>query len=121
MPRLRLLADSARSQASGAAGQDNFGNLVFDCGAGEVVPVVLDATGWAGADSVASSAWVSDDGAALSSRTLAGKVASCNAYVPGDQVYSGRAWRVTNTLTLNTGAVRKTTVWLRSQARERID
>ena len=82
--------------------------------------MVLDATGWAGADSIASSDWVADDGAALSSRTLAGKVASCNAYVPGDLVYTGQAWRVTNTLRLGSGAVRKTTVWLKSQARETV-
>lgn len=113
MPRLRLLADTAIAQASAQAGQDSSGNPIFDVGEGDVAPIVLDATGWAGADSIASSEWESLDGATLSSRALSGAVASCAAYLPdGDESY-----RVRNTLTLSTGAIRRTTVWLRAQAR----
>lgn len=119
MPRIRLLADNARSQASGASGQDHAGNYVFEAGRGELVAVNIDATGWAGADTIASSAWTSEDGATLSSRTLSGRVASCNAYVPGeDPIAEPRAYRITNTLTLGIGPIRKTTFWLKAGTRD---
>ena len=42
MPRIRLLADNARSQASGASGQDHAGNYVFEAGRGELVAVNIE-------------------------------------------------------------------------------
>jgi hypothetical protein len=116
VPRLRLLADLAAAQASGVSAYDPDGNSVYDVAPGNLIPVNLDATGWAGADSVASSAWESADGATLSSRTLSGSVASCNAYIPDDAVRRS-AYRVRNTLTLSTGPTRSTTVWLRAVSR----
>ena len=82
MPRLRLLADAASGQASGISGAAVDGDLEYDVASGDVVPVVLDATGWAGADSVTGSDWDATPGVTISFPALAGNVASCNAYVP---------------------------------------
>lgn len=112
MPRLRLLADLATGQASGISGADAAGNPVFDVSAGDLVPVRLDAVGWAGEDSVTGSAWEADSGATLSAQVLSGSVASCQVYLPTD-AGSRRAYWVENTMTLDSGPVRKTRVWLR--------
>lgn len=118
MPRLRLLADVADSHGTAPAGADRAGNWVFDVGAGEVVPLVFDAVGYVGnGDTIASSDWDGDDSLTISARTLAGNVASCLVAVPeGGQVWPG-THRVRNTLTLSSGRVRRTAVWLRAQSR----
>lgn len=113
MPRMRLLADLAAAPGSAINGSDANGNPVFDVAPGDLVPVVLDATGWAGADSVASSAWESADGLTLSAQVLTGATASCAAYVPDGN--NRQAYRLHNTLTLSSGPVRRTLVWLRAR------
>ena len=117
MPRLRLLADLAQAQASGLSGIGADGAPVYDVAPGELVPLVMDATGWAGGDSVTGSDWDADADVTLSARALTGAVASCQALVPD----TGGNWRggywVRNTLTLSTGPVRKTLVWLRAADR----
>ncbi len=117
MPRLRLLADNALADGTSASGQDDQGNPVFDAGVGENVVINLDASGYAGADTISTSVWDSPDSVTISGATLAGKVASCRALVPDDSVARGLYYRVRNTLTLSTGATRKTTVWLRAMGR----
>lgn len=112
MPRLRLLADLATAQASGISGADADGNPIFDVAPGDLVPVRLDATGWAGADSVTGAAWDASDGAVLSARVLSGPVASCQVFLP--ESGARRAYRVDSTLTLSSGPIRKTTMWLRA-------
>jgi len=113
MPRIRLLADLAIA-TPGTMGADDDLNPVYNVPPGELVPVVLDATGWAGADSVTGSDWAADNGLTLSSRTLSGTTAKCNAYVP-EQLWRERPYRLQNTLTLDTGVTRKTTLWLRAR------
>jgi hypothetical protein len=118
MPRLRLLSDSSRSTASEASGIDSQGNHIFDVGFGDVVQVRLDATGWAGGDSVTGSEWSSPDSVALTVPTLTSPVASVLAGVPGDAAPAWvRGFRVLNTLTLDSGRVRRSLVWLRAQNR----
>ena len=114
MPRLRLLADLATANGSAIDGATWNGEPIFDARQGDVVPVVLDATGWAGGDSVTGSTWDSSDGVALSARALNGNVASCAAYVPEQGWWGRQAYRVRNTMTLANGAVRRTTIWLRA-------
>lgn len=116
MPRLRLLADSSLD-AGAIGGEDRSMNPVYDVGAGEVVPVVLDATGWAGSDTVSSSEWEAPDGATISARQLSGAVASCNVFVPDEIIGSRVSYKIRNTLTLGGGALRRTTVWLRAMSR----
>ena len=102
--------------ASAPSGEDVAGNPIFDVGSGDLTAINIDATGWAGADSIASSAWDSPDGLAISSRALSGAVASCAAALPADD-WGKSAYRVRNTLTLVSGPIRNTTVWLRAQGR----
>lgn len=116
MPRLRLLADLAQAQASGLSGVGADGAPVYDVAPGELVPLTMDATGWAGGSTVSASDWDADSGVTLSAKTLAGAVASCQAFIP-DTADRRAAYWVQNTMTLSTGPVRKTLVWLRAADR----
>lgn len=116
MPRIRLLADNAMSLATGLSGQDASGNPVFDAAAGETIPVVIDATGYVGSDSIAASAWSAVDGGTVAGEATAGNAVSCRFAVPSDAVM-GAMYRVRHTLTLTGGPIRKTTLWVRTAAR----
>ena len=85
----------------------------FDVKPGDAVPVVLDATGYVGiGDSIASSDWTASDSAGVSSRAVNGAVASCVVAVP-EVSWRGDYW-VRNKLTLTSGPVRNTVIWLRA-------
>lgn len=116
MPRIRLLADLASANGSAIDGAALDGAPAYDVAPGMMVPIVLDATGYVGMDSIVSSGWDSSSSVALSSRAINGNTVSCNAYVP-DTWADDHGFRVRNTLTLNTGLIRKTTVWLRTRFR----
>lgn len=111
MPRIRLLADTAQASGTAISAADGAGNPGFAVAPGDLVPVVIDATGWANGDSVTGSEWDSPDGLTLSSRALAGNFASCQAYVPSD-VLAPRRYRLRHRFTLAGGPVRNTLVWL---------
>lgn len=116
MPRIRLLADLASSHGTAIDGAAIDGSPVYDVAPGSMVPIVLDAIGYVGTDSIAESTWDATSAVALSSRTISGSTVSCNAYIP-DTWADDHGFRVRNTLTLNTGLIRRTTMWFRTRYR----
>jgi hypothetical protein len=118
MPRIRLLSDNSLAASSEAAGVDAQGNLIFDVGMGDTVPLVLDATGYAGTATASGSVWSTPDTVTLSGATLVSPVASVLAALPAAGTFPWRSgFRVLNQLTLSNGQVRRTMVWLRAQGR----
>jgi hypothetical protein len=115
MPRLRLLAEGSVSPASNPALVDPSGAYIFEVAFGDVVPIVLDATGYAGGATVSTSVWSSPDGVTLTNPALTSPVASVLASVPGaGQLTFSNGYRVDNAMTLANGQVRNTRIWLRA-------
>jgi len=119
VPRIRLLADLASANGTAIDGAALDGAPAYDVEPGSMVPIVLDATGYVGMDSIASSDWESSGNVTLSSRAVNGSTVSCNAYIP-DTWADDHGFRVRNTLTLDTGLIRKTTIWIRTRFRSQV-
>lgn len=106
MPRHRLLADGKRCWASAATGS---GDPLWRVRAGDVVPVVLDATGWVGLDALDQVEWCASPGVTLSGQTMSGAEAKCHAWVPAPGEYP-----VSARLLASNGQVQHVTVHLRA-------
>ena len=115
MPRLRLLPNGFPAPGTQCSGVDPNGNLIFDVGAGDTALVRIDATAFVGGDAITLSEWEAPDGAIIDGGATSGSAVSTLATIPTDS--DGRAFAVRNTLTLDTGVIRKTTVLLRAMVR----
>lgn len=116
MPRIRLLANSTQTSGTAISAADAAGNPAFAVSAGDVVPVSIDAAGWANGDSIAGSDWDSPDGLTISGDTLDGADASCQAAVPVSAMPQ-RYYRLRHRFTLAGGPVRNTLIWLVAEGR----
>jgi hypothetical protein len=110
MPRHRLLADDAAAWGAGATAS---GEPEWQVRTGEVVPVVLDATGWLGSATIDNVTWESSTGLVLSGKVATAREARCRAYIPPRT--EGVRHAVRATLVASDGRVRAVRVHLRAQ------
>lgn len=105
MPRHRLLADGRLAWASGATPA---GDPAWPVRAGDTVAVVIDLTGWLGAEALDNVAWDASPGVALSAEAQTGTEVSCHAAAPaGSHAVEAR-------VTADSGRVRQVKIWLRA-------